>query len=142
MDLLLLQERGEAARTQIEKIEQKHLKIKEAARAVREEAMVAKNARRDEKRRIKTLQGFDKKVRTAACASNRSPLRLEPARWEKGRLSRAPPPGLALRSAISWRGSASARRRKRMRTRMRMRTESHRPCRRAETRLRRRAPGG
>lgn len=87
--------------------------------------MVAKNARRDEKRRIKTLQGFDKKVRTAPCASNRSPLRLEPARWKQGRLSRAPPPGLALRSAISWRGSASARRRKRMRTRMRMRTESH-----------------
>ena len=65
------QERGAAAKVQLEKIEQKRAKMKEEARIAQQEAMASKHARRDEKKRVKTLKQQDKKVRTAACASNR-----------------------------------------------------------------------
>ena len=54
-------ERGEAARVQLEKIEQKRAKIKEEARKAQQEANAAKHARRDEKKRVKLLKRQEKK---------------------------------------------------------------------------------
>ena len=108
---------------QLEKIEQKRAKIKEEARVAQQEAMAGKHARRDEKKRVKTLKLQDKKVRTARCASNRLRPQLEQVGCGGGwRLTRAAP-DCAPRSVRSSRGSGAVRRRSTaMRTR-RMRTE-------------------
>ena len=114
------QERGMAAKVQLEKIEQKRAKMKEEARIAQQEAMASKHARRDEKKRVKTLKKQDQKVRTAACASNRLRQPLKQLGCRGGwRLTRTPRPDRVLRSVRSSRGSGGARRRS---TAMRTRT--------------------
>ena len=121
--LSLPQERGAASKVQLEKIEQKRAKIKEEARVAQQEAMAGKHARRDEKKRVKTLKLQDKKVRTAACASNRLRPQLEQVGCGGGWRLTCAPPDRAMRSVRSSRGSGAVRRRSTaMRTR-RMRTE-------------------
>ena len=109
-----------AVKVQLEKIEQKRAKMKEEARIAQQEAMASKHARRDEKKRVKTLKKQDQKVRTAACASNRLRQPLKQLGCRGGwRLTRTPRPDRVLRSVRSSRGSGGARRRS---TAMRTRT--------------------
>ena len=54
------EERDEAARVQLELMENRHEAMQEEVRAAQEEAMRAKNERKGEKKRVKVLKKLDK----------------------------------------------------------------------------------